>query len=315
MKKAIIITGQTATGKTALALRKAQEEKGELINADSRQIYKKLDILTNKDLTDHIFHQRKKIDDFDIGYYNLQPITYNLPIKIWLYDVLDPKQFFSAYQFEQLAVPLMKQILASGKTPIIVGGTYFYIQYLLYQKDIKKEDPNWKLRYELELKTVSELQAILKELCPETFDALNESDRENPRRLMRKIEMVKAKVVSPKINTNKILLESKIGEPIAIEYLGLHYKDKERLRAIINNKIEDRLKRGAIEEVEKLVRKGYTKKDPGMKTNGYPEFMRYLKGEITKEKAIERWKIREYQYAKRQYTFMKRDKNIHWIEV
>lgn len=315
MKKVVIITGQTATGKTALALKKAQEENGELINADSRQIYKKLDILTNKDLTDHIFHTKEKIDNFDVGYYNLQHKTYNLPIKIWLYDVLDPKQFFSAYQFEQLAVPLIKQILASGKTPIIVGGTYFYIQYLLYQKNINQEEPNWALRHELESKIVSELQEILKKLDPEMFNGLNESDRGNPRRLMRKIEMVKAMVTSPKINTSKILLESKVEEPVTIEYLGLHYKDKERLRAIINNKIEDRLKRGAIEEVEKLVRKGYTKKDPGMKTNGYPEFMSYLKGEITKEKAIERWKIREYQYAKRQYTFMKRDKNIHWIEV
>ncbi len=315
MKKVVIITGQTATGKTSLALKKAREENGELINADSRQIYKKLNILTNKDLTNHIFHKKQKIGDFDIGYYNLQPKTYNLPIKIWLYDIVDPKQFFSAYHFEQLTVPLLKQILALGKTPIIVGGTYFYIQYLLYQKNIKQEEPNWELRHELALKTVSELQDILQKLNPEVFDELNESDWKNPRRLMRRIEMAEAGRISPQMNTGSILLESKIGEPLTIEYLGLHYKDKKRLHTAIDKKIEDRIQHDAVEEVEKLVKEGYTEKDPGMKTNGYPEFMAYLKGEITKEQAIKKWRIKECQYAKRQYSFMKKDKNIHWIEV
>ncbi|MFA6016637.1 MAG: tRNA (adenosine(37)-N6)-dimethylallyltransferase MiaA [Patescibacteria group bacterium] len=280
----IIITGQTATGKTKLAIELAQKNNGELVNFDSRQIYQYLDIITGKDI----------------------PKT-----KIWLYDVVTPDQYFSSFDFVKQVTPIIEDIKKRGKTPILVGGTYLYLKHLLYGIDDNNSPPNFKLREKLNPKSVSDLQKILIKLNKTVFENLNHSDQLNPRRLIRKIEILK----TPTNPTKTVLNKTVFIKSVPKIFIGLRYKDKLKLRKVIEKRVEERLKNGAIEEVEKLLQMGYKKTDLGMKTIGYQQVIKFLNKELTKEKAVEDWVNKEVQYAKRQLTFMKNDKNISWKEI
>ena len=301
----IIITGQTATGKRKLALELAEIHNGELINLDSRQIYKYLDIITGKDLP-----KNSKLKD---GCY-LLPTPYNLqPAKLWLYDVVTPDQYFSSFDFVKQVTPIIEDIKKRGKTPILVGGTYLYLKHLLYGIDDNNSPPNFPLRKQLNSKSVEELQVILKKLSLQSFNRLNNSDVNNPRRLIRRIEIASTSAVEEERSDGKTAEVNK-DWPIKL-FIGLKYKDKSKLRQAIEKRVEERLKDGAVDEVKKLLQMGYKPSDPGMKTIGYQQIIKYLNKELTKEKAIEDWVNKELQYAKRQLTFMKKDKNIKWREI
>jgi len=298
----IIITGQTATGKTRLALEYAVKYNGELVNFDSRQVYKYLDIVTGKDKS-------------TIKQYN--------NITIWLYDIVTPNQYFSSYDFVQRATKVIRDIQRRGKTPVLVGGSYFYLKHLLYGFDYKVP-PNFKLREKLNKKSISELQQTLISLNPLIPPTMNHSDWNNPRRLIRKIEIETArKAKIPNFfapwdvfhDSGKGTHLSKKISVSSFLFIGLRYKDKEKLREAIKTRVENRLKQGAIEEVKSLLKRGYKKTDPGLKTIGYKQIIDYLEGKISKEKAIEQWINAETQYAKRQYTFMKKDPHVKWREI
>lgn len=284
----IIITGQTATGKTKLALELAQKNNGELINFDSRQVYKYLDIITGKDI----------------------PST-----KIWLYDVVTPDQYFSSFDFIKLVKPIIEDIKKRKKTPILVGGTYLYLKHLLYGFDDNQVPPNFPLREQLNNKSVIELQKILKKLSLQSFNRLNNSDVNNPRRLIRKIEIASSTsaVEDPPAGGGKTAEVNKDWQ--IDQFIGIKYKDKSKLREVIIKRVEDRLKNGAIDEVKNILKMGYKPTDPGLKTIGYQQIIKYLNSELTKEEAIEDWINKEVQYAKRQLTFMKKDENIKWKEI
>ncbi len=307
-----IITGQTATGKTKYALDLAKRENGELINCDSRQIYKYLDIITGKDLnlTDKKFIIHKKIDQFEIGYYQtlLNPST-----KIWLYDIADPKVPFSAFDYTTCAIQTIKDILAEKKTPIITGGTYFYIKQLVYGGINHAVDPDWELRKSLENKTVQELQNLLKAENTETFNKLNNSEKHNPQRLIRWIEISKIKEPD-KMKSNQKTLANEFPE-VEIKMMGIIPPSKEILKKRIEERVKNRLKNGAINEVQKLLTKGYKSTDPGLKTIGYAQIIRYLDTTISYDDMCAEWITREIQYAKRQLTFMKKDPHIEWIAI
>lgn len=285
-----IITGQTATGKTKLALELAIKHNGELINFDSRQIYKHLDIITGKDK-----------DLITMKQWN------NVTMR--MYDIVNPNEYFSSFDFVKLATPIIEDIKKRGKTPILVGGTYLYLKNFLYGIDDNDSPPNFKLREKLNNKSVVELQKKLISLSRRVFENLNHSDQLNPRRLIRKIE-IEADLKTP----GKTIIK-KIPIKFEFKIIGLKYKDKSKLREAISKRVKDRLKNGAIEEVKKLLKMGYKKNDPGLKTIGYQQIIKYLNKEVTKEKAVEDWINKEVQYAKRQLTFMKKDKNIEWREV
>ncbi|MDO8609061.1 MAG: tRNA (adenosine(37)-N6)-dimethylallyltransferase MiaA [bacterium] len=308
----IIITGQTATGKTQLALEYAQKYNGELINCDSRQIYKELDIITGKDIQKNSkFKVQSTKLNFDIGYYNFEKLT----PKLWLYDIVSPNQYFSSFDYVQCVIPVIKNILKEGKTPIIIGGTYLYLYHLLYEVETTKIPPDWELRKSLEKTTINELQTKLHELNPALYNQLNHSDKNNPQRLIRKIEISKSNKVISSQNFNfspKIELGKKIDFPeIQIEYIGLQNKNIHKLKINIIKRVDKRLQQGAIEEVKNILLK-YSLNDPGLKTIGYAQIIQLLQNKITKKQAIEEWINKEMQYAKRQYTFMKRDSNIQW---
>lgn len=282
----IVITGQTATGKTSLAVELAKKHGGELVNFDSRQIYRHLDIITGKDLP---------------------------PSEIHLYDIVTPDKYFSSYDYVAKARPVIEEIRNRGRTPVLVGGTYLYLKHLLYDFDVQAP-PDFDLRKILNKKTVPELQEKLMELSQGEIDTMNNSDRNNSRRLIRRIEIISKgqsfRRTDPISQGN--LRSNRLG---VTSYIGLKYKDKEKLIEAIKIRVSKRIEAGAVAEVEKLLRMGYGENDPGMKTIGYQELIKYLKGVISYEHAVEQWINHEVQYAKRQYTFMKKDVNISWKEI
>ncbi len=310
----IIITGQTATGKTNLALEYARKYNGELVNFDSRQIYKYLDIITGKDLdinSKFKIQNSKLNNNFSIGYYEIDKI------KIWLYDIVYPDQYFSSFEYVQIAKKVIENIKKKGKTPILVGGTYFYLKHLLYGFDFQVP-PNFQLREKLNKKSVKELQKILISLQGQSLSrtVLNKSDWQNPRRLIRRIEILMAKSHQKISTTPTTPIPSKPSTPLKPQqFIGLRYANKDNLRQAIKKRVEKRLKEGAIDEVKKIFELGYKKTDPGLQTIGYKQIIDYLEGKISKEKAIENWITAEIHYAKRQYTFMKKDPNIYWKEI
>jgi len=300
----IIITGQTATGKTKLALDFAKKYQGEVINFDSRQIYKKLDIITGKDIDkkNSYFFLWKRIRQFDLGYYLKDGI------KIWLYDIVYPNQYFSSYNFVVLASKVIEKIKKEGKTPILVGGSYFYLKHLLYGFDYQVP-PDFSLREKLKKLSVEELQNILKEEKKEFFEVLNESDRKNKRRLIRKIEIARyLKKAHRKIERKqKLSLIYKVKK-----FIGLRFSDKNLLRRKIEERVKKRLEEGAVNEVKNVLEEGYNKDDFGLKTIGYKQLIPVVLEKKDLNEAIAFWITAEISYAKRQYTFMKKDKNIDW---
>ncbi|MBI3366283.1 tRNA (adenosine(37)-N6)-dimethylallyltransferase MiaA [Candidatus Roizmanbacteria bacterium] len=283
--RVFIITGQTATGKTKLALELAKKYNGELINFDSRQIYQYLDIITGKDI----------------------PKT-----KIWLYDVVKPDQYFSSFDFVKEVSPIIEDIKNRRKTPILVGGTYLYVKHLLYGIDTNNHSPpDFKLRNKLNDKSIDFLKRLLISLNQKTYNNLNNSDCNNPRRLIRKIEIEKYR----KKHNEKIATPSTPPAYIIQQFIGLKYKDKSKLRQAIEKRVEERLKNGAVDEVKKLLKMGYKESDPGIKTIGYQQIIKYIKNFMSLKEAREEWITKELQYAKRQYTFMKKDPNIIWNQI
>ncbi len=292
MKKILVITGQTATGKTRLALEYAQKLNGELLNFDSRQIYKSLDIVTGKDL--------EEIKEYKIP--------------VYLLDLVSPDEPFSSFDFVKRAQQVIEDIWGRKKTPILVGGTYLYLKHLLYGQDIKIP-PDEKLRKKLEKKSVTELQETLLHyyIKMKSKPEINNSDWNNPRRLIRKIEILTALRKLNKGSTSEVgrsrSSEVKFGR---LKLIGLRHKTKESLIMAITERVEKRLAQGAMNEVKKILDMGYKKTDPGLQTIGYKQLISCIEGALTLEQAKIEWINREVQYAKRQYTFMKGDKNILW---
>ncbi len=308
MKTLYIITGQTATGKTSYAYKLASNINGELVNCDSRQIYKNLNIITGKDLhkTTEIFTSVKRMDAFDIGTYLFK----NTQIPLWLYDIAEPNIPFSPFDYRTCAIEVIGDIFKRNKTPIIVGGSYFYLKNLLYGTIETIVEPDEQLRAELNDKSVEELQNILEQLNSDLFNSLNNSERHNPHRLIRKIEILRKRTNQGKKSEP---IES-IFPGIDVEMLGFQYESKEVLQNKIAKRVEERLSNGAIKEVEDLLTT-FSQADPGLQTIGYKQIIGYLNKKLTYKEMVSEWITKEIQYAKRQLTFMKKDPQIQWQYV
>jgi len=302
----IIITGQTASGKTKLALDFAKKYKGEVINFDARQIYKKLDIITGKDIDKKKdpFFLWKKIKNFDLGYYIIDGI------RLWLYDIVFPNQYFSSFNYISLCQKVIDKIESEGKTPILVGGSYFYLKHLLYGFDYQVP-PDFSLREKLENFSVEKLQDILKKENKDFFEGLNESDRHNKRRLIRKIEI-------SRYFKNNPFFEKKEKKGLFYKvkkFVGLRFSDKDLLRKKIEERVKKRLNMGALIEVFNLLKQRYQPSDFGLKTIGYKQLIPVVLQKEDLNKAVSSWISSEVYYAKRQYNFMKKDENIDWFII
>ncbi len=308
MKKALIITGQTGTGKTARAIQEAQRISGEILNADARQIYRYLTIVTGKDISSSVFI---KIEDIPIDQERLAAIGYYTidGIRVWGYDLIDPSTHFSSFDYKVVANHIVRNAISESATPIIVGGTHLYVKHITQNFNIDVP-PNWQLREQLEKLSIAELQKKLMYIDESTFSTMNASDQLNPRRLIRKIE------IASHINTSVTKKRKPLFEPIPYyKKIGLAFSSTELCRDVIARRIESRLEAGALDEVKRVLQLGYTSADPGLKAIGYKELISYIEGATTLDEAKKAWLTAEVQYAKRQHSFMKQDQEIEWEMV
>lgn len=273
--KLLVIVGPTASGKTALAVALAKAFNGELISADSRTIYKGMDIGTGKDLS----YPHKMV------------------------DVVRPDQTLTLADYKAKAVRAIRAAIKKGKLPILVGGTGLYVWAIVDNLLIPKVPPNAKMREELEKKSAPELFKLLQSIDPAAAAVTGE----NKRRIIRALEVVSA-------SGEKFSNATKKGEPLfdCLE-LGL-LVPREELKARIDGRVDGMMADGFMNEVMALRQKLYPPNLPAMSGIGYAELNAVIDGRQSLDEAVAKIKARTRQYARRQMTWFKRDKTIVWLE-
>ena len=287
-KPLIILTGPTAVGKTKASISLAQRLNGEIISADSMQVYKHMDIGSAKIRTEE-----------------MNGITHHLV------DVLEPDEEFHVVRFQQMAKQALDEIYAKGKIPIVVGGTGFYIQALLYDIDFTENNEDTPYRNELaeiaETKGAEYLHQMLREVDPESADTIHAN---NIKRVIRALEFFNQ--TGQKISSHNETERAK-SSPYDFCYFVLN-DDRENLYHRINTRIDEMLEEGLVEEVTRLKARGYTKDMVSMQGLGYKEILDYLDGTCSLEEAVYVLKRDTRHFAKRQLTWFRREKDVIWID-
>lgn len=285
----IVISGPTASGKTALSIELAKKINGEIISADSMQIYEDMSIGTAKPTKEEM-----------------------QGIKHYLIDCISPKTRYSVSEYKKDAINAIKEILNKNKTPIIVGGTGLYIDSLIYGIDFKEMEFDKEYREQLETEVengkLQELYEKAKEIDPEAIEKISPNDK---KRILRILEIYKA-TGKNKTEQNKESLKNGILYNYIVFALDW---DRETLYERINKRVDIMLEQGLIKEVEELIQK-YGKEMPtAMQGLGYKEVKQYLDNELTKEEMIEKIKQETRRYAKRQLTWFRKNKETIWLDA
>lgn len=287
-KPLIVLTGPTAVGKTALSVLLAKEIGGEIISADSMQVYKGM----------------------DIGSAKIMPCEME-GIPHHLIDILEPTEEFNIVKFQTMAKAAMDEIYAKGKIPIIAGGTGFYIQSVLYDIEFDANEEEKSYRALLEKIALTEngskkLHEMLKEKDPKSAAVIHEN---NVKRVIRALEFWE-ETGMPISEHNE---EQKQKEsPYNFCYFVLN-DEREKLYAGIDKRVDIMFDNGLVDEVTILHQKGYTKEMVSMQGLGYKEILDYLNDEITLERASYLIKRDTRHFAKRQLTWFRREKEVTWI--
>ena len=286
-KPLIILTGPTAVGKTKTSIGLAKAINGEIISADSMQVYKYM----------------------DIGSAKIRPEEMD-GVKHYLVDLLEPDEEFHVVRFQQMAKDALATIYAKGKIPIIVGGTGFYIQALLYDIDFTESNEDTSYREELEkfaaLHGVDYVHNMLREVDPVSAETIHAN---NLKRVIRALEYYKQ--TGEKISDHNEKERAK-ESPYDFCYFVLN-DEREKLYQSIEKRVDLMLENGLLEEVKKLHEKGYTKDMVSMQGLGYKEILDYLNGEITLDRAVYLIKRDTRHFAKRQLTWFRREKPVVWV--
>ena len=278
-KKLVVILGPTASGKSSLAIKLAKKFNGEIISADSRQVYKGMDIGTGK-----------------VGEKEMQNIPH------YLLDVASPKRRFTVVQYRKLVLKAIKKIFKKGKVPILCGGTGFYIQAVIDGIVIPEVKPDWRLRSSLSRLGREKLFGLLKKLDPKRAKTI---EKDNPRRLIRAIEIIiKTKKPIPPLKKSPL--------PYPVLVLGIK-KSPDELKKLIKRRLLERFKKGMVAEVKKLRKAGLSWRRLEEFGLEYRWIARYLwrpgfrnfRDKLQKE--IE-------HFAKRQMTWFKKDQRIRWVK-
>ncbi len=280
--KIIVILGPTSSGKSSIAIKLAQKFNGEIISADSRQVYRGMDIGTGK-----VTKEEQAL------------------AKHYMLDIISPKTNFSSAQFKKKAEKIIQDILKRGKLPIICGGTGFWIKALVDDVVYPEVKPDWKLREKLGKKTAEELFSMLEKIDPARAKNI---DAKNPVRLIRAIEICETLDCVPSAeyqasNTKYDFLQIGISLP------------KEKLHKNIEKRLKQRFEEGMIKEVERLHREqkiSWKKMESfGL---GYLWIAKYLQKQLPTEGLLEKVYLAEKDYAKRQMTWFKKNPRIIWLE-
>ena len=277
--KVLVILGPTAVGKSDLAVEVARFHNGEVISADSRQVYTGLDIGTGK-----------------ITKKEMKGVPHHL------LDVMNPKKVFSVELWKKQTEAAIKDIISRGKLPIICGGTGFYIQSIVDNITLPDVPADPKLRKELALKSTDELFTLLKKLDPKRAKNI---DAKNPVRLIRAIEIAKT--------LGRVPRAKKVKSKYEFVQIGLTLP-AETLHERIHARMLSRMKKGMVAEVEKLHTGGLSYKRMEALGLEYRYLALYLQKKISKETMLERLEIEIKQYARRQMQWFKRDARIKWFE-
>lgn len=287
-KPLVVLTGPTAVGKTKASIGLAKAIGGEIISADSMQVYKYMDIGSAK------IHSEE-----------MEGVPH------YLIDVLEPEEEFHVVKFQELAKQAMKEIYSHGHIPIITGGTGFYIQAVLYDIDFTENEKDSTYRKQLEDYAkeygAEALHEKLKEADPESAETIHAN---NVKRVIRALEFYEQ--TGMKISAHNEEQRQK-ESPYDFVYFVLD-DDRDNLYDRINRRVDKMLEEGLVDEVRALKEKGYTKDMVSMQGLGYKEILEYLDGDITLEEAVYKLKRDTRHFAKRQITWFKREKDVVWID-
>lgn len=287
-KPIIILTGPTAVGKTKASIGLAKSIGGEIISADSMQVYRKM----------------------DIGSAKIHPEEME-GIRHYLINVLDPAEEFNVVLFQQMAKQAMDKIYANGHIPIVVGGTGFYIQALLYDIDFTQEEDDKGIRAELEAiakeKGAEYLHHMLQEIDAKSAETIHAN---NVKRVVRAIEYYRQTGQPISEHNEK---ERQKESPYNFAYFVL-LDERQRLYERIEKRIDLMMEEGLLNEVKTLYEEGYTRDMVSMQGLGYKEILDYLDGKMTLDEAIYILKRDTRHFAKRQITWFKREKDVCWID-
>lgn len=287
-KPLVILTGPTAVGKTALSIKFASEIGGEIISADSMQVYRQMDIGS------------AKIKPEEMG-----------GIPHYLIDILEPEEEFNVCLFEKLALEAMEQIYERGHIPVVVGGTGFYIQALLYQIDFTEEETDTAYRDKLwqlgEEKGNHYLHELLRKVDPESAEEIHENNR---KRVIRALEFYE--------NCGKpISTHNKEQRQKTSAYNSCYFvltDDRKKLYERIESRVDQMLSKGLVDEVRTLKERGCNASMVSMQGLGYKEILEYLDGRCSLLEAVEKIKKETRHFAKRQLTWFRREKDVIWLD-
>ena len=281
MTKVVFILGPTGVGKTKMSISLAKKFDGEIVSADSVQVFKGLNIGSAK-------------------------ITKNemQSIKHYAIDILEPDEEFSVFDFVQYTKQKIEEISARGKLPIIVGGTGLYIKALTQGYDFGGTNPDKNLREKLEKIAQEKGNDHLFELLKEKNPAMAEkTDKHNTVRLIRALEIA---LGCGEKSKNDVNFEF---------FLVALTRNREKLYEIINDRVDKMLEDGLIEEVEQLKKRGLSEKNQSMRAIGYKEVLAFLNGEYDRERMVELLKQHSRNFAKRQMTFLRGMNDVHYVDV
>lgn len=286
-KPLIILTGPTSVGKTSLSIRLAKAVGGEIISADSMQVYKYMDIGTAKIKPEEM-----------------------AGIPHYMIDEIEPDEEFNVVKFQQYTKKYMNEIYAKGKIPILVGGTGFYIQSVLYDIDFTENDVDTSYRDELnqlgKTRGSAYLYELLEKADPESAKTIHPN---NTKRIIRALEYKKQTGEQISIHNEE---QRQKNSPYDYCYFVLN-KNRAALYASINLRVDQMMKEGLLNEVNNLYNLGYTRDMVSMQGLGYKELLAYLNGECTLEEAVDILKRDTRHFAKRQITWFKRERDVTWI--
>ena len=286
MNNIICVVGPTASGKTALAVELAKAFDGEVVSCDSMQIYKRMDIGTAKPTPDE-----------------MQGIAHHM------IDICEPDEDFSVSRYVELADPILQDILSRGKTAVIAGGTGLYVDSLVRGNDFAPT-PSTGCRERLEARLESEgIEVLARELGAIDPEALERSQG-NPRRIIRALEVFQE---TGETITMHNLRTQAIPPKYRPLWIGLDYVNRQELYDRINLRVELMVKEGLLEEIRGILGSGIPESATAMQAIGYKEFVDAMAGRDTLASAISSVQQSSRRYAKRQLTWFRKNRNIHWI--
>ncbi|GIK83582.1 MAG: tRNA dimethylallyltransferase [Patescibacteria group bacterium] len=310
INKIVSVVGPTASGKTHFALKIAQQALNalneirfsgiDIISVDSRQVYKGLEILTGADIPNG-FEQVAAHGNFEFPYFR----NTSLPISLHGISIIDFKQEWSVAHFKDFATKIILNSFENNRLPILVGGTGLYHQYLFSSDSNLYVPPNARVRKAAVHLGLNELQHWLEKVAAKKLAEMNNSDRNNPRRLVRAIEIA-------------------LGAPNTTQTLSLpanHWREMygmnvplEQLQSNIVLRVKERFRNGAITEVKTLLQACEKQDLPICSTLGVGDISDFLSGKSSEKECQENWALHEFQYAKRQLTWFQKQKDIIWLD-